>query len=165
MTAPKNAPTQTLMAKPIISRSALTRLACTSGRWKIEPVPSVSIDLNAAITCDGAGKIQSGQWKILNAASQVNSTIVQKITLRTCAEFISELGVDTIHLFFNFAPDAAHDVSDIRAVRIARMGLRHLNLLADAPGMRVQHDHAIGHAHGLGDRVGDEQDRLVRLHP
>src|SRR5690349_3163528 len=116
-----------------------------SGRWKIEPAPSVSIDLNATKMWDGAGKIQSGQWKILNAASQINSTIVQKITLRTCAEFISELGVDTVHLFFNFAPYDAHNVSHIRAVRIARMRQRHVDLLADAPGVRVQHDDAIGH--------------------
>src|SRR3954471_19427678 len=90
--------------------------------WKGSPkyVCPPSIEVVASMTCEGAGKIQARQPMALYAASQVNSTIAQKITLRTCAELVSELRVDTVHLFFNFSPDDSHDVGHVRAVRIAR---------------------------------------------
>src|SRR4051812_13883570 len=119
----------------------------------------------ASRTWEGAGKSQGRQLRVLYAASQVASSRAQIVKRLRVPLIVCQAGVDTVYLVFDFAADHAGQLVDVGAVETA--GVREFDgdFLADAAGVGVEDDHAVGEADGFADGVGDEEDRLVGFEP
>jgi len=79
--------------------------------------------------------------------------------------FRGHFGVDTVDLVLDLLADQPNQLGDVGAVEIPRVRQGHVDRTADAPGVRMKDHDLVRQAHRLADRVGDEQDRLVRLDP